>query len=141
MENRQRTFWISLVWIGISFGAAGWILGASEELVWAGLGVDAAYVLLCAAGVLLTGGILWWLTLVGRRLSLWIAMEVLLGASFVFGVSALWIMRLRGVVAFAVDSSGRYPEGLAYAAPVAVLAIMAVLWCPPVRKRLQRRHL
>jgi hypothetical protein len=131
----------TLGFIGGTIGAAGWILGASEELAWAGYVTEASLVLLCAAGVLLTGGIMWCLWLAGRSLNPFVLIQALLGASFTFGVLALYTMRIRGVVAFAIDSSGRYPEGLAYAAPIALLAIMACLWCTPIRKRLHRTRL
>jgi hypothetical protein len=135
-----RTFVVSLAILGATAGTGGWIYGASEELASGGRGADATLVLLCAAGVWLTGGVLWLLWLAGLRLNLLVVMNVLLGASSVFGVLALWIMRWRGVVAFAIDSSGKYPEWLAYAAPVALLAVMAMTWYPPIRKRLQRTN-
>jgi hypothetical protein len=141
MASLSRTLGTSLAWLGGTVGAAGWILGAADELAWAGRGTDAAYVFLCAAGVLLTGGTLWLLWLAGCRLSLLVVTEALLAASFTFGVLALWIMHKRDVVALAIDSSGRCPEELAYAAPAAVLAVMAILCCPPIRKWLQRTHL
>jgi len=133
-----KIVWTSIAFIGATYGAAGWILGAGEQLASAGHGTDAALVRLCAAGVLLSGGIMWVLWLAGRRLNLFVVIELLLGASFTFGLLALWIMRVRGVVALAIDSSGGYPEGLAYAAPIALLAIMAILCWSPIRKRLQR---
>jgi hypothetical protein len=132
------TFLTSLGFLGGTFGAAGWILAASQELAWAGCGTEAALVLLCATGVLLSGGALWCLWLAGRRLNLFVVIELLLGASFAFGVLAVWIMRMRGVTAFAIDSSGKYPKGLAYAAPAILIVITACLWFTPIRKRLQR---
>jgi hypothetical protein len=131
----------TLGFIGGTLGAAGWILGASEQLARAGYGTEAALVLLCAAGVLLTGGILWCWWLAGRRLNLFVLIQALLGASFTFGILALYTLRIRGVVAIAIDASGSYPDGLAYAAPIALLAIMAGLWCTPIRKRLHRTRL
>jgi len=137
----NRTLLGTLGFLGGTVGAAGWILGAGEELAAAGYGTEATLVLLCAAGVLLTGGILWSLWLAGRNLSSFVLVLALLGASFTFGVLALYIMQTKGVVAFAIDSSGGYPEWLAYAAPIALLAIMACLWCTPIRERLQRARL
>jgi len=135
---QSRKFEGSLIFLGSTTGAAGWIFGARENLAEAGRSEDAALVLWCAAGVLLTGGILWLLWLIGRRLSVLVVMDVLLGASFAFGVLALWIIQSRGVLAIAVNSAGKYPEWLAWAAPIAVFAIMASTWLPPIRRRLQR---
>jgi len=138
--RQSKTFCASLSLIGGTLGAAGWILGASGELAWAGRVTESALVLLCAVGVLLTGGAMWLLWRTGRSLNALVVINVLLGASIVFGVLALWIMRSRGVVAFAVDSEGNYPEWMAYAAPVALLAIMGITWFPPIRRRLQRTN-
>ena len=142
MNARQgKTLGASLSLIGGTLGAAGWILGASSELTWAGQVTEAALVLLCAVGVLLTGGAMWLLWWWGRSLNALVVIDVLLAASFAFGVLALWIMRSRGVVAFAIDSDGNYPEWLAYAAPVVLLAFMAITWYPPIRRRLQQTKL
>jgi hypothetical protein len=134
---QNKTTVVSAAMFGATVGAAGWIYGASEELAEAGHGAEAALVLWCAAGVWLTGGLLWLLWLCGCKLNLLIAMNVLFGASFVFGVLALWIMRAHGVAAFAIDSAGKYPEWLAYVAPAALLACWALTWYPRIRKRLQ----
>jgi hypothetical protein len=133
-----RTAIVSGAMIGATAGAGGWIYGASEELASAGRNNEATLVLLCAAGVWLTGGAMWLLWLAGLRLNLLVVTNVLLGASFAFGVLALWIMRSHGVVALAVDSSGKYPEWLAYGAPIVLLAFVGMTWFPPIRRRLQR---
>ena len=134
----NKRIWVSVGLIGATFGAAGWILGASTGLAIAGYGTDAVLVFSCAVGVLLSGVIIWSFWLAGRGLNAFVLMEALLGASLASGLLALWIMRVRGVVAFAVDPAGRHPEELAYVAPIALLAIMAILWLAPIRKRLQR---
>jgi hypothetical protein len=137
----SRTFEVSAIMLGATGGAAGWILGARQNLAAAGRDADAAIVFWCTAGVFLTGGVLWLLWVAGRRLSLLVVMDVLLGASLVFGVLALWIMHARGVLALALDPSGKYPEWLAWAAPVLVLAFLAGTWYPPIRRWFQRTKL
>jgi hypothetical protein len=134
----SKTFVVSEIFLGGTLGAAGWILGASEELASAGSSTDANIVRLCAGGVFLVGGVMWLLWLTGRRLNVLLVVEILLGASFIFGTAALGIMQSRGVLALAVDSSGKYPEWLAYSAPVAILAIMAIILIPPIRRSLRR---
>jgi len=128
----------SIACLGGTIGAAGWILGASWQLERAGLRPIAIDVLWCAAGVLLVGGVMWCLWLIQRKINVFALIQVLLGASCVFGVAALGIMGNQGVVAFAVDASGQYSEAFAYAAPAALLAIMACLWLPPIRKGMQK---
>ena len=136
----NKKLWPSLGFVGGTVGAAGWILGAAQELASGGHATDATLVLLCAAGVLLTGGMMWSLWLAGNRLDLFVLVETLLGSSLVFGILSLWIMHARGVFAFAVDSSGVYSEWFAYAAPVFVFALMAVLCYPGIRRWLRRKQ-
>jgi hypothetical protein len=138
----SKTFETSPIILGGTAGAAGWIYGASENLARAGCMAEARLVFLCAACVVLTGGIIWLLWLVGCRLSALLVIDLLLGASFLFGVLALWVMQSRGVLAVAIDPpAGRYPEWLAWTAPVVLLIVMGITWFAPVRKRLQPNKL
>ena len=66
--------------------------------------------------------------------------KTLLGSSLVFGILSLWIMHARGVVAFAVDSSGAYSEWFSYAAPVFVSALLVVMCYPGIRRWLHRKQ-
>jgi hypothetical protein len=145
-----------LALVGGTLGVAGWIFGAALELMGApqkpaGLDLDIQVVLLCAAGVVLSGCFLGCLTLAGRRLSKFLMWETLLGASFVFGTAAIVWMQARGVLTLAVrgyafrgqpgneiwEAIGRHvrPE-FAYAVPVIILALMAAACWPPARRRL-----
>jgi len=147
---------------GGTFGAAGWIFGAAYELDAARSGVstaamrwvwifgaaselnpapaesvgilDVLVVFSCAVGVVLTGVFLWCVYLSGRRLSVFVVGQTLLGASFLFGTVAIWWMHTRGVLALAVDANGNYPQEIAYAAPLIILGMMAAMWCPPFRR-------
>ena len=130
-----------MIILGATAGAGGWIYGASENLASAGCAAEADQVLLCAGGVWLSGGIVWLLWLASRRLSLLFVMDVLLGASFVFGVLALWIMHSHGVLVLAVHPSGKYPQWLAWAVPVLIFGVLAGTWYPPIRRRLLRTKL
>jgi hypothetical protein len=138
------TFWGSktvegsVALVGGTAGAAGWIYGAGENLASAGRTADAQLALLCTGGVCVAGGTMWLLWLAGRRLNLLFVMNVLLGASVLFGGLAVCILHSRGVLAIAVDPSGKYPEWLAWAAPVLVFAVLAGTWYPPIRRRLLR---
>jgi hypothetical protein len=147
---------ITLALFGGTVGAAGWILGAALELTAApvqpaGMLLDIVVVLLCAAGVMLTGVFIWGLYLSGRRLSGFFMMESLLGSSLVFGIVAVGWMHARGVLALAVaghgghgqpgneiwEAIGRHaPQELAYAAPLIILGVMAAIWWPPFRRRM-----
>lgn len=131
-------FSISMTFLGGTLGAAGWILGASLQLELAGYHSDAVSVLWCAVGVFVIGCLMWCRFLIVRTINQFVLIEVLLGASFAFGVAALWIMRNNGVVAFAVNASGKFSEAFAYAAPVTILVMMACLWLPPIRSHLQQ---
>jgi hypothetical protein len=131
---RNKTLIFSEIMLGATGGAAGWIIGAQQNLVAAGRSADAAVVLWCAVAVFMIGGILWLLWLAGCRFNMLLIVNLLLGASIIFGALALWIMHARGVLALAIDPSGRYPEWLAWAAPVILLVMMAATWCPPTRR-------
>jgi hypothetical protein len=131
-ENRTVNFSIAI--IGGTAGAAGWIYGAAENLAQAGCRGEAQLALFCDGGVILTGGILWLLWLAGCRLSVPLITDILLGASFVFGVLAIWIMHLHGVLVLALDPSGKYPEWLAWLAPIVLLVIIAITRYPPAHK-------
>jgi hypothetical protein len=147
---------MTLALFGATVGAAGWILGAALELTAApvqpaGMLLDIDVVLLCAAGVMLTGVFIWALYLSGRRLSGFFMIESLLAASVIFGIVAVGWMHARGVLALAVaghggqgqpgneiwEAIGRHaPQELAYAAPLIILGMMAAIWWPPFRKRI-----
>ena len=147
---------ITLALFGATVGAAGWILGAALEptaapVQPAGMLLDIDVVLLCAAGVMLTGVFIWRLYLSGRRLSGFFVIESLLGTSLVFGTIAVGWMYARGVLALAVaghgghgqpgneiwEAIGRHtPQELAYAAPLIILGMMAAIWWPPFRRRM-----
>lgn len=122
-------------------GAAGWILGAGCNLLRSDHAEVARPVFLCASGVLLIGGILWSLWLAGRRLHLFALIQMLPGASVVLGMAAIWIMRARGVVRFAVDPSGDYPVLTSVWVPRrCIFAYNAYCWEPspthdPYRRR------
>ncbi len=134
----SETFKGTVLIFGGAACAGSWIYGASENLASAGCPADALLVLLCDGGVILTGGTVWLLWLAGCRLSVPLVIDILLAASFVFGVLAIWIMHLRGVLVLALDPSGKYPEWLAWIAPVVLLAIIATTRYPPARRRLLR---
>lgn len=138
--------------VGGTVGAAGWILGAAEALVYAPAGsvgmADVLVVLGCGLGVVLTGGVVWWLYLCRRRLNSFIVCEVLLGASAVFGTLAVAWMQIRGVLGFALGPEAglgqpgneiwvalgrRVPQELAYAVPLLLAGMMAALSWPPLR--------
>jgi hypothetical protein len=123
------------VLVGVPIGAAGWIVGAAWNLDKGGRFVDSVLVWICALGVLRVGLVFWLVWMTGRRLSIFVVVQVLLGASALFGSVALYIVRERGLVGFAVDPSGRYPEALAYAAPLCILVFMATVYWPPIRRR------
>ena len=100
---------ITLGLLGGTIGAAGWIIGAVLELIAAplqpaGILLDIAVVFLCAVGVLLTGLFIWSSYLSGSRLSCFVIIETLLGASFAFGVVAIAWMQEREVLIFALGS-------------------------------------
>jgi hypothetical protein len=139
MSPWGKTLWISEVMIGGTGGTAGWIIGAAANLEAAGRRADANMVWLCVAGVFATGGILWLLLMTGRKLSVLLVAEPLLAASFIFGALALWILHLRGALAFAVDPAGKYPEWLAWAALPLLLVIMAVMAWESARRRQRHR--
>ncbi len=139
--SESRTFEGAAIIFISAVAAGGWIYGASDNLASVGCQADARLALLCDGGVILTGGIISLLWLAGRRLSTLAIINVLLAASFVFGVLALWIMHAHGVLAIALDPAGKYPEWLAGAVPVLLLLIMASTWYPAARRRLQRRAL
>jgi len=161
MANRSMSKYdwgITLALFGGTVGVAGWIFGAALNLAWAPPGsvgiLDIGVVLLCALGVMLAGFVVWRFYLSGRRLNSFLVIETLLGASFLFGTLAVGWMHSRGVVALAV--AGYEDEGqpgalllhrlipprneFAYAAPVIVLITMALIWWPPVRRRLFGAH-
>jgi hypothetical protein len=134
----SRTFEGSAALLGATAGAAGWIFGASENLATAGHTADAHLALFCSAGVFVAGGTMWLQWLTGRRLNLLFVMNVLLAASILFGGMAVWMLHSRGVLAIAVNPSGKYPEWLAWLAPIVLVAILASTWYPPLRRRLLR---
>lgn len=137
-------------------GAAGWIFGVANELRCApappaGILLDVLVVCLAAVGVLLMGVFLWCLYLSGRRLRVAFIIEALLGASLVFGTLALMWVHARGVLPLAVrgfggsgqpgnevwEAIGRdLPPEFAYAAPLLILGLMALIWWPRSRVRL-----
>ena len=141
---------------GGAVGAAGWILGVANELLSApappaGIGLDILVVCLCAVGVLMMGVFVWCLYLSGRRLRVAFVIETLLGASLVFGTLALMWVHARGVLPLAVGGHGGsgqpgneiweaigrdLPPEIAYAAPLLILGLMALIWWPRSRKRL-----
>jgi hypothetical protein len=139
---------------GGTLGATGWIFGMVLELLAApaqpaDIGEDILVVLLCAGGVLLTGIFVWCLYLFGRRLSHLIVMEVLLGASLVFGTLALIWIDARGLLPVVMagrsgmgqagneiwEEIGRQiPPQLAYTVPLILLSMMAAIWRFPVTR-------
>jgi hypothetical protein len=147
---------VRIALLGGSIGAAGWILGAVDELVAEKAGLlDIGVVVLCALGVLLTGFVLWRSYVAGRRLSTFWMIEALLGASFVFGMLAVCWMDARGVLAFATSAQADHgqpgnqiwealarhtPARFAYAAPVILLAMMALVCWHPLRRRMLGAH-
>jgi hypothetical protein len=152
-DTRPTSLW---GFFGGTLGAAGWIIGLALELRGApqkppGIDLDIQVVLLCAAGVVVSGFFVWCLSVVGLRLSAFWVWETLLGASFLFGTAAIVWMQVRGVLTLAVrgfafrgqpgneiwEAIGRHarPE-MAYAAPVMILFLMAAAWWPPARRLL-----
>ena len=147
---------ITLGLFGSTIGAAGWILGATFELMsatkqTADMLLDIVVVLSCAFGVMLTGVFIWALYLSGRRLSCFLVIETLLGASFVFGVVAVAWMHARGVLPLILGAHvgsgqpgnelwvtiGRWlPPEIVWAAPLLILVTMLVFWWPPLRRRM-----
>ena len=137
-------------------GAAGWIFGVANELLWApappaGILLDILVVCLGAVGVLLVGVVAWCLYLSGRRLRVVFIIETLLGASLVFGTLALMWIHARGVLTLSVrgnggsgqpgnevwDTIGRdLPPEFAYAAPLLIVGLMALIWWSRSRTRL-----
>src|SRR5262249_29881247 len=94
---------ITLGLFGGAVGAAGWIFGVANELLWApappaDILLDILIVCLGAVGVLMMGVFLWCLYLSGRRLRVALIIEALLGASLVFGTLALMWIHARGVL-------------------------------------------
>jgi hypothetical protein len=147
---------ITLGLFGGTVGAAGWIFGVAIELLSApappaGIHLDILMVCLGAVAVLITGVFVWCLYLSGRRLRVAFIIETLLGASLVFGTLALMWIHARGVLTLAVrgyggsgqpgnevwEAIGRdLPPEFAYAAPLLILGLMALIWWPRSRKRL-----
>jgi hypothetical protein len=152
----KRDTLMTLGLFGGAVGAAGWILGVANELLWApappaGIILDMLMVCLGAVGVLMMGVFVWCLYLSGRRLRVAFIIETLLVASLVFGTLALVWIHARGVLPVAVkgyggsgqpgngvwEAIGRdLPPELAYAAPLLILGFMALIWWPRSRKRL-----
>ena len=152
----KRDTLITLGLFGGAVGAAGWILGVANELLSApappaGIALDVLLVCLGAVGVLLMGVFVWCLYLSGRRLRVAFIIETLLGASLVFGTLALVWIHARGVLPLAVrgfggsgqpgnevwEAIGRgLPPEFAYAAPLLILGLMALIWWPRSRARL-----
>ena len=147
---------ITLGLFGGAVGAAGWIFGVANELLWApappaGILLDILMVCLGAVGVLMVGVFLWCIYLSGRRLQVAFIIETLLGASLVFGTLALMWIHARGVLTLAVRGNGGsgqpgnevweaigrdLPPEIAYAAPLLILGLMALIWWPRSRTRL-----
>jgi hypothetical protein len=147
---------ITLGLFGGAVGAAGWIFGVANELLSApappaGILLDMLIVCLGAVGVLLMGVFLWCLYLSGRPLPVAFIIEMLLGASLVFGTLALMWMHARGVLTLVVRGNGGrgqpgneiweaigrdLPPEFAYAPPLLILGLMALIWWPRSRARL-----
>jgi hypothetical protein len=117
-------------------GAAGWIYGAAENLTLAGApALDVVVVLSCAAAVFLTS--VFWVChyFSGRRQNAFVVVQSMLGASLVFGTIAVSWMHARGTLVLALDPNKRFPPALAFLAPLLILALMAALCWPPIRRR------
>jgi len=138
--------------LGGAVGAAGWIFGMAFGLVRqaakvqprpVGIDDDISVVFSCAVAVLLAGIVLSIVSLSDLRLGLVFQVEVLLGASLVFGTFALVWMDVHGVLSLAVLGNAddgqpgseiwvfvtrHLPTRLAYAAPACLLALMVAAW-------------
>ena len=143
---------VSIGLLGAAFGASAWIFGMAFGLVReaarvqprpVGIDDDISVVFSCAIAVLVAGLVLAIVPLLGIRLGQVFEVEVLLGASVLFGTFALVWMDVRGELPLAVlgnaddgqPGSGIWvylsrhlPARLAYGAPVCLVALMVAAW-------------
>ena len=124
--------------LGAGIGTSSWIIMIAIMLVSKGMAFGAIVCLLCATSVLVVGFLIVSRATQGQLISLFRAALLLLGASFLFGLSALLILESRDELEPVLDENNQLPLLFNYAAPLIVLIMIGIVCSPPLKGYLKR---